>query len=157
LTPSEAATRVVPDRLELHNQLCDLEGRLRESVRQRLAVTRERLDDLAGRRVLRFPLEQVHAQEQRLDGWDERLKRALRQRIGQSRERIIAQAAQLESLSPLNVLRRGYSLTRREEDQAVVRNPAQVQPGDRLLTTVQHGLIVSRVEELPVTNPIAVP
>ena len=61
--------------------------------------------------------------------------------------RLEAQAARLESLSPLNVLSRGYSLTRKEADQAVVRSADQVRPGERLLTTVQHGTIVSRVEE----------
>lgn len=155
LTPSEAATRVVPDRRELFDQLRDLEGRLRDSVRQRLELTRQRLDDFAGRRVFRLPLERIHDQEQRLDDWGERLTRAGRQRLLRARERIEAQAARLESLSPLNVLSRGYSLTRREEDQAVVRNPAQVRLGDRLITTVQHGRIVSRVDEVPVTNTTA--
>jgi exodeoxyribonuclease VII large subunit len=61
--------------------------------------------------------------------------------------RLEAQAARLESLSPLNVLARGYSLTRTESDGVVVRTPVQVRPGDRLLTLVEHGRIVSRVEE----------
>ena len=60
------------------------------------------------------------------------------------RERLVAR---LETLSPLNVLARGYSLTRSETDLVVVRDPAQVVPGDRLVTHVQHGRIVSRVEQ----------
>jgi hypothetical protein len=34
-----------------------------------------------------------------------------------------------------------------EEGRAVVRNVEQVRPGDRLVTLVQHGQIISRVEE----------
>jgi exodeoxyribonuclease VII large subunit len=45
----------------------------------------------------------------------------------------------------LNVLARGYSLTRTETGE-VIRSAEQVRPGDRLITTVQHGRIVSRVE-----------
>jgi len=47
----------------------------------------------------------------------------------------------------LNVLARGYSLTRKEADNSVVRAPGQVRPGDCLVTQVQHGRIVSRVED----------
>jgi exodeoxyribonuclease VII large subunit len=65
------------------------------------------------------------------------------------REHIKATAAQLETLSPLNVLARGYSLTRKESDQSVVRRADQVRPGERIVTLVQSGRIFSRVEEAP--------
>jgi exodeoxyribonuclease VII large subunit len=74
------------------------------------------------------------------------------QRLTQARQRFHAQAAQLESLSPLNVLARGYSLTRVEADQTVVRSPKQVRPGDRIVTLLRDGTIVSRVEELREVN-----
>jgi len=47
----------------------------------------------------------------------------------------------------LNVLARGYSLTRTEVGQNVVRASDQVRPGDRLVTLLQHGRVISRVEE----------
>ena len=55
-------------------------------------------------------------------------------------------AARLETLSPLNVLGRGYSLTRKE-NQEIVRDASQVCPGERLETLVHKGRIISRVEE----------
>jgi exodeoxyribonuclease VII large subunit len=51
----------------------------------------------------------------------------------------------------LNVLRRGYSLTR-TENGTLVRDAAQVHPGDKLLTRVAAGEITSRVE-LCTPNP----
>jgi exodeoxyribonuclease VII large subunit len=66
-------------------------------------------------------------------------------RVGAARQAVETAAARLETLSPLNVLARGYSLTRTESGE-VVRRPEQVRAGDRLVTTVQHGRIVSRVE-----------
>jgi exodeoxyribonuclease VII large subunit len=59
-----------------------------------------------------------------------------------------AMAARLESLSPLNVLARGYSLTRTEADPALIRSAEQVRPGDRLVTVLHRGRIVSRVEAI---------
>jgi len=62
------------------------------------------------------------------------------------RERIEAHAARLESLSPLNVLARGYSLTRKEAGQTLLTDPEQVRPGDRIVTRLHRGQVVSRVE-----------
>ena len=46
----------------------------------------------------------------------------------------------------VHVLSRGYPV-RRGPDGRVVRDSADVQPGDRLVTRLAHGEIVSRVEE----------
>jgi exodeoxyribonuclease VII large subunit len=148
LTPSEAAELVTPNRWEIVEGLRGLAGQLRAALWQRLELARGRLLDLAQRRAFRLPLERVRDGERRVDELGERLRRAVRLRLDRAREALGAQAAQLESLSPLNVLGRGYSLTRREADQVVVRHVDQVRPGDRLVTYVQHGRIVSRVEDL---------
>lgn len=147
LTPTDAATKVVPDRAELLDWLGETELRLRDLLLRRLEQAQSRLADLSRRRCFRLPLERVHDLEHRLDDMGERLRRAVRQRLEQCRQRLEAQAARLESLSPLNVLARGYSLTRTELGQAVVRTPEQVRPGDRLVTLLQHGSVISRVEE----------
>ena len=70
----------------------------------------------------------------------------MRQRQETAGRRLESLAAQLDNLSPLKVLSRGYSLTLREADQAVVRSTSQVRPGDRLVSRVGDGRIVSRVE-----------
>jgi exodeoxyribonuclease VII large subunit len=147
LTPSEAAERVTPNQAELRDGLRAFKDQLRTLLVQRLEWAQNRLRDLEQRRIFRFPLERIRDGERRLDEWDGRLTRALRQRIGRARERLEADAARLESLSPLNVLARGYTVTRKEADRSVVRSPDQVRPGDRLWTDVQHGRIFSRVEE----------
>ncbi len=152
LTPSEAAELVAPNRWEIVESLRGLAGQLRAALWQRLELARGRLLDLAQRRAFRLPLERVRDGERRVDELGERLRRAMRLRLSRAREGLGAQAARLESLSPLNVLGRGYSLTRREVDQVVVRQAYQVRPGDRLVTHVQHGRIVSRVEEAHATD-----
>jgi exodeoxyribonuclease VII large subunit len=146
-TPTHAASLVVQDCKEILAGLRAIETQLRNWVSNRLTLARQRLDDLAGRRVLRLPLERIRTHEQRLDEWSERLGRVARQRLDRSRERLQGLAARLETLSPLNVLGRGYSLTRRESDQSLIRSSDQVRPGERLVTLVERGRIISRVEE----------
>jgi exodeoxyribonuclease VII large subunit len=146
LTPSEAAERVTPNRVELLDLVRGHEKRLRFLLTRQIGLMKERLHQLALRRVLRVPLERIRDQERRLDEWGERLECSVHERLARVRERATFLASRLESLSPLNVLARGYSVTRKEVDQAVVRNPEQVQPGERLVTRVQHGIILSQVE-----------
>jgi exodeoxyribonuclease VII large subunit len=148
LTPSEAAAAVTPDCQELLEGLRAARAQLRTLLLQRLELARDRLWNLAQRRALRAPVERVYDHERRLDDWSARLERAMRQHLARGRERVERQAAQLTGLSPLNVLARGYSLTRREADRAVVRDPAQVRVGDRLLTQIERGQIISRVEKV---------
>src|SRR5205807_309013 len=147
LTPSEAAERIVPDREELYEGLGHIESRMRTLLLQQLQSAKMRLIDLAQRRTFRLPLDGVQELERRVDEWVERLHRAIRQRMMRTHERLQAQAAHLATLSPFNVRGRGYSLTRREADRIVVRSPEQVRPGDRLVTDVQNGQIISRVEQ----------
>ncbi len=146
LTPTEAAERVTPNQAELLDWLRGLEGRLRALLLRALELARARLDHLSTRPCFRNPLERIRDEERRLDDWDERLRRTLRARLERSRQQLEAQAARLEALSPLKVLGRGYSLTRRVDDLSVVRSAGHAQPGDWLVTMLPDGRIVSRVE-----------
>src|SRR5262249_50268066 len=116
LTPSDAALRVTPDRAELLQGLAACAGRLQALMKQRLGVARARLEDRGQRRCFRQPLQRVREHEQRLDDRVARLERAGRQMLAQARQRLAAQSGRLESLSPLNVLGRGYSVTRKPGD-----------------------------------------
>lgn len=148
LTPSEAAELVVPSCVEQAERLERLESRLRTLMRHRLDLVRRRLDGLAERRVLTMPLERLRERERRLDELAERLQRAGTQVVENQKQCIGNMAARLESLSPLNVLARGYSLTTKESAQEMLRHADQVQPDERIVTRLARGRIVSRVEEV---------
>jgi exodeoxyribonuclease VII large subunit len=144
-TPSAAVVALTPHRQELLAGLAEARDRLATAIGGRIALARGSLDQVAARPAIRRPLERVRALEQRLDETGGRLRRAARVRLALANERLSAAAAQLETLSPLNVLQRGYSLTR-TADGRLVRDAADVQPGDRLVTRVAAGEITSRVE-----------
>ncbi len=152
-TPTAAIVALTPHRLELLADVDDRAARLREAIDRRLTLIRDRLDAVASRPVFRRPLQRVNDLEQRLDDTAERLHRAARARLSATAEKLAAAAAQLDSLSPLNVLKRGYSLTRTTAG-TVITDPAAVSPGDILLTRVAGGDIRSvAVEAAIVTNP----
>ncbi|HEY7308043.1 MAG TPA: exodeoxyribonuclease VII large subunit [Gemmataceae bacterium] len=147
LTPSEAAEKVVPERTAVLDWLAGLESRFGADLRRRLETARARLEEMARRPYFRRPLERIHQAEQLLDDWSERASRAVQRRVEQLGEQLKGQAARLESLSPLNVLARGYSLTRKEDETVMLHSARQVEAGERLVTRLQHGEIISRIEE----------
>ncbi len=148
LTPSEAAERVAPNRMEMLEWLDGCGGQMRTLLKQKLEVAGTRLAELAKRRCFRQPLGRIRDEEQRLDDWAERMQRAVRTRGQQAWQRLEALAARLDSLSPLNVLGRGYSLTRMAGDKVVLRDARQARPGDRLVTHLHRGRLISRVEQV---------
>jgi exodeoxyribonuclease VII large subunit len=114
LTPTDAANKVVPDRSEMAQALREMRNRMEEALQHRLAIGRNKLDSLASRTVFRRPLSRVHEREERLDEISTRLHRAMQRHVARSGDSLAALAGRLETLSPLNVLRRGYTLTRTE-------------------------------------------
>ncbi len=148
LTPSEAAELVVPDQAEILQQLERLRSRLSAGLQQRAARARLRLDGISQRRCFARPLDRIHDAQSRLDELEQRLHRGFRSVIQTARQRWEGAAARLEALSPLGVLSRGFSLTKRLADGALIRNSGDVSVGDRLSTLLAQGELISRVEEV---------
>jgi exodeoxyribonuclease VII large subunit len=146
LTPSEAAELVAPAADELAGRLRQSEKRLLAALRWRVTSARARLDAVAQRRAFRRPFQQVEDRARRLDELDICATRAVRGRLRLVRRQLDGMAARLESLSPLAVLGRGYSLTRRAADGQVVRDAAQLQPGEQVVTRFSRGDALSLVE-----------
>ena len=146
-TPSAAVAFLTPHQDDVKRNINDLGARLRETMARRLQMAKQQIDQMASRPVLRRPQQRLREFEQRLDETGDRLHRAARQRIASANEKLAAAAAQLETLSPLNVLRRGYSLTRTAEGKLVC-DAAQVRAGELLVTRVESGEITSRVEPI---------
>jgi exodeoxyribonuclease VII large subunit len=92
------------------------------------------------------PAERLLLLAEHVDDLESRLLRAIRRRQQDATARWTALGAALEALSPLKVLQRGYSITTRAADGAVLRRADQAQPGDVIDTRLGQGRIASRVE-----------
>jgi exodeoxyribonuclease VII large subunit len=152
LTPSEAAERVVPSAEEIKALLRREEQRLTAALVRRAADARLRLEAAAASRALRRPKERIELLSQRLDDLDARALRAVSRRAEIARGGLATQAGRLESLSPLAVLARGYSIASRLDDGGLLRSTGQLQVGERVRTQLAAGAFTSRVEAIePVT------
>ena len=145
LTPSEGAERIVPDAADVLAGLHGAAERMQLLVQTRTAAARRELTQLAQRRALARPLDRLTAAAVDLDERGRRLQSAATRRVADASAELAAVAGQMEALNPLGVLARGYSLTRKPNG-TIVRNAADVSPGDRLLTRVADGEIHSVAE-----------
>ena len=150
LTPSEAAELVVPLESDVRMELDQIRQRLMSSLRQQTQQARMRLDSLASRRCFTRPLDRIHDLSHRLDELEGRLKRGARQAVETSRQHVNSLAASLNALSPLAVLDRGYSLTKRVSDGELIRDASVVAVGDQVSTLLASGSIVSEVRSISV-------
>lgn len=147
LTPSHAITDLTPDResyLQALNQYLD---RLKTLLKRRLELAKERLEYVLDRRVFRMPLESIRDWERHLDDTANRMRKATQSRIANSKQQLALMASRLESLSPLQVLGRGYSLTFTEIGLPV-KDASTLAVGQILRTKVSLGQIMSRVESV---------
>ncbi|UZJ45136.1 exodeoxyribonuclease VII large subunit [Marinimicrobium sp. C6131] len=135
------------ERLQQQSQRLDnLELRLRRAMQQRLIQARQRLDNLAARQKAQRPEPQLHQWQTRIDQLRQRLNRQMQQTLKQQRQRLSEAGRLLHGVSPLNTLERGYAIVHNDAGE-VIRDAAQVKPGERIRTRVAAGEILSRVEE----------
>lgn len=114
---------------------------------------RVRLADLARRLSLRSPAAGIAAARERATSFAARLAPALGRRLAMLRQRVEANGRQLEALSHVATLKRGYGLVRRTADGALVRSVAGAAPGDALTVTLADGSFAVRVEGDGATPP----
>jgi exodeoxyribonuclease VII large subunit len=146
LTPSEAAERVFPSCDEVRGSLHSLHRRMAALTRLRLDDAHQRVDAVARNRLFRRPFDAIHGCAQRVDDLDSRLSRAVHRGRTEAKDAMLAVAARLDSLSPLGVLARGFSLTTRTSDGQLLTRADEVQPGEQIITRLSLGRLFSRVE-----------
>ena len=146
-TPTHAATNIFPDLREVLQRIDGLDVRLRSGMDQRLLQTGRRIDEL-DRRLVSSGSRVVERASSSVQQAESRLKSGLQRRMTELETNLIRQAAVLESLSPLKVLSRGYSVTLADDGKRVVRSASEIMAGDAIETRLPDGRVISRVEEV---------
>jgi len=166
-TPSNAAELVVREKQAVADTLEALRLRLERAVTRPLGDLARRVDDvrvrlgLAGAAVHRrlrhrvellgarlhaaSPFARLASHRHRLERVQSRLDGVMTRRLTTGRHRLGAAAGRLDSLSPLAVLGRGYSLTR-TPGGAIVRRAVEVAAGDAVSVLLYEGSLECRVE-----------
>lgn len=146
LTPTDAGVRCVPDEKELRQQLAQFQTRLEVLLQKNLQVKKLHLQSLQNRYGFQYPQQKIQQLRKELTYLQEKLERSLLQKIEQDKKHLHQQMLQLESLNPLTILKRGFSLTTRENHQ-IVRAPEDVSHGETLRIDLANGHLFVKVKE----------
>jgi exodeoxyribonuclease VII large subunit len=117
---------------------------MENSIRQQTLSRQRHVAELAAAVLRHDPRQQLAHARGHFDTCRSRLERTLERTIEAARSRLGSLDAQLNSLSPLSVLDRGYALVI-DEQGAVVRSARQVTLGDSVMTRMSDGAFTSQV------------
>ena len=166
-TPTKAGVVAVPDVQEVLSDLANKESSLDNNITLCFRYHQQELDD-GENKLGRLVRDIMAGARERLNGYYEQVVRLephrllgrkmaevneLRSRanaavsalLGRVRMQLTAQENRLEGLNPRAVLKRGYSITTLKQTGAVLKNAAQAQIGDTLVTELAENLIESRI------------
>jgi exodeoxyribonuclease VII large subunit len=146
LTPTDGATKLLPDAELLQRTVTNLRQRLCRQATMMIEARRAKLESVASRTVVRKPHELILDRARVLDEFDARARRAMFARVALDRAKLATAAASLSALSPLNVLTRGYSVTLDSSGKTITR-ASEIQQGDPIRTRLQQGEIRSVVTD----------
>jgi exodeoxyribonuclease VII large subunit len=145
LTPSEAGELVVPRKDLLIEKIEKFKARLLQSLAGKLRLSKEKLARIANSYAMRQPFDRLNRWQQKLDEFAQRLNLNITHALHTERDKLSGIAGKLESLSPLNVLKRGYTITTRLEDNKSLRCIIDLSKGDKIKTNLSTGSIVSEI------------
>ncbi len=145
LTPSEAGELVVPRKDLLLDMLEKLETRLLQSLTGKLRLSKDKLVRITNSYAMRQPFDRLRRWQQRLDEFAQRLKLNITHALNTEREKLSGIAGKLESLSPLNVLKRGYTITTRLENNKSLREVKGLNKEDKIKTSFSKGSVISTI------------
>ena len=167
-TPSAAAELVVREKQAVVESLAQLRARLERFAARPLRDLERRVDELTARlrremrnevgrahhrlalatRALRAsdPVARMARDRHRLETLQSRMATLIHRRRDRARYALQTAVGRLDSLSPLAVLGRGYSLTRTPAGE-IVHSPAQVRVGDPIRVLLQRSSLDAQVTE----------
>ena len=143
-TPSAAAEIVVQSDYEIKQLLWSLRQTLNRIVFENLSRRRTQLENYKRTHAFRQPENIIRQLAQRVDELSYRLNLISRNRIDRYHMQVERIRNQIKALNPENVLKRGFSMTIR--DNRLVTSVGHVKAGDEIVVRLQDGHINSTVK-----------
>jgi len=146
-TPTDAAKRIVPDLADETRLIGQAQQRLRRAIVGLLDREDQRLSAVRSRPVLARPEVIVDTRAADVDALHQRADRVFGHRLERADTDLSHTLARLRALSPAATLERGYAIVQRRSDGAVLRNPADAEPGDALRLRLSGGDLGATVDD----------
>ncbi len=145
-TPSAAAEIAVPDENELRARLLTYEARLKSGLSGKLSRKRRELDLIVSRKIMKDPSAFLDNKNMSVAHLSDKAVSAYEKIISDKKSALTGNMSKLDALSPLSVLRRGYSLLFDSQDN-VVKSASELSCGDKISVQLADGKISAEVKD----------
>jgi exodeoxyribonuclease VII large subunit len=146
-TPSAAAELVIPQKEDLINIINSIVERLKNALISKVSIMEEKLNSLKDMYVLREPFNAILQYEQEVDSLLQDLDLKMKFSIKMKKENFNSIVGKLNVLSPLNSLKRGYSITSIESGK-IIKDTKNIKTKDIITTRLSMGEIKSTVKSI---------
>ena len=145
-TPTGAAEMAVPNMSDLVSHITQMKIRLNENIIKKINIEKLRLDSFKNSYILKNPLIIYENKKQKLDMINEKINNIINLKIENNKNSLINLIDKLELVNPLNILKRGFSLT--TKDDKIIKSVKNVNKSDILDIRLNDGVIKVKVEEV---------
>ncbi|HTN44344.1 MAG TPA: exodeoxyribonuclease VII large subunit [Nitrospiria bacterium] len=128
-------------------RLDELEGRIRRGLFNTLRQQAQRLRHARESLRHRSPVDRLHRLGTQTQELTKRFELQAGYYLRQKRNRLESLLTALDGLSPLAILSRGYSITRKLPELGLIKKAQEVDPGERVQVRLHQGALICRVEE----------
>jgi len=144
-TPSAAAELVVKNSQNTRAHIAQLQKQLLQAVSLFYERAKNRYERTISKPAFSQPETWVQNKMQEVDDWNLRLEQAFGNKVTDAERRTELLTQKLAALGPQAVLKRGYSITRKQ-DGTVISRVSQTRPGETIYVQVQDGMIYTEVK-----------
>ncbi len=144
-TPSAAAELAIPERAQLSLQLDEYHERFQNRLKNLLVLGHEKLKGIESRLRAFSPRQALIHMQERVRHIEQRCQQALRQNLQQKNQRLVQLAKTFELLNPLQILNRGFSITRLAASGKIICRASDVHAGQEIETLLADGHLTSKV------------
>ncbi|MFL1453513.1 exodeoxyribonuclease VII large subunit [Marinobacter sp. GN3S48] len=123
----------------------ELDMRLGKAMTGILGQQELRMNHLKQRLLMQSPSRHLDHGRDRLERMRDKLHDAIRQRLDRHHDKLSHTSQTLHVVSPLATLGRGYAITRRERDGAIIRDASEVAKGESITTRLAKGDLTATV------------
>jgi len=145
-TPTAAAELAVPNLVDLNKYIKQLNIRLNETILKQLNIQKLYLESFKNSYIIKNPMILYENQKQRLDLINEKLNTNIVLKLDNKRKELENIIDKLNLVNPLNILKRGFSLT--YKDNKLVKSVKKLKENDLLNLKLTDGVATVEVKEI---------
>jgi len=129
-------------------RLDEVQSRLIRTIHLIILDDQKRIDAESHALLAYSPTNLINTMGQQLDFQGKYFIQTMRTSLRNMRSTLVSLEKRMNDLSPLSILKRGYSITRKLPEKRVLRDTSGVGKGDQVQVLLSKGALTCRIEEL---------